>query len=123
MSAPAYADPRTLFSTSVPKLWNAAPPRSVFGDVVLVVFLLAQCLDGVFTYVGIVTYGRSIEANPLMLALMSHVGHGVALMTAKSVAGLLGVGLHLRGIHLAVALLAAFYMVVAVVPWIAILFG
>jgi hypothetical protein len=43
-------------------------------------------------------------------------------MTAKIVAVLLGIGLHLRGTHVAVALLAAFYMAVAVLPWTVMLF-
>jgi hypothetical protein len=96
--------------------------RSVFGDVVLLVFLFAQCLDGVLTYVGVVTYGTAIEANPLIATMMAHLGHGLALMGAKTVAGLLGICLHLRQVHLVVALLAVFYVAVAVIPWMAILF-
>jgi hypothetical protein len=123
MSATAYADATTLPGTTVAKLWNSAVPRSVFGDLMLFLFLLAQCFDGVFTYVGVVSYGVTIEANPLIAALMAHMGHGVALVGAKSVAGLLGIGLHLRGVHSAVAALALFYLAVAVLPWIALLFG
>jgi uncharacterized membrane protein len=104
-------------------VWNHTGRRSIFGDVVLLVFLLAQCLDGVFTYVGVTTFGNTIEANPLIAALMAHFGHGYALVGAKSVAGLLGIGLHVRQVHGAVALLAAFYLLVAILPWMAILFG
>ena len=95
----------------------------MFGDLMLCVFLLAQCFDGVFTYVGVVSYGVSIEGNPLIAGLMAHVGHGMALLAAKSMAGLLGIALHMRGIHKAVAALALFYLAVAVLPWMAILFG
>jgi len=123
MAATAYADARTLFGTSVPKVWNAVSSRSRFGDVVVIVFLLSQCLDGVFTYVGVLTYGTGIEANPLIAAMMSHFGHGVALMGAKTLAALLGILLHIRQVHVAVALLAGFYLLVAVLPWIGILFG
>lgn len=123
MSSPAYADPGTLFGTSLPKVWNTADRRRSLGDLALLLFLVAQCLDGVFTYVGVVTYGRAIEANPLMLALMAHLGHGFALMGAKATAGVLGIGLHMRRAHLAVGLLALFYLVVAVLPWVSILFG
>lgn len=122
MAATAYADARTLFGTPVPKLWNSAARRSTFGDLVLILFLVAQCLDGVFTYVGVITFGSGIEANPIILALMSHMGHGMALMSAKTLAATLGIVLHLRQVHLAVALLAGFYMLVAVLPWMAILF-
>lgn len=123
MSATAYADARTLFGTSLPKLWNNPSRRSTFGDVALILFLLAQCLDGVFTYVGVVSFGTAAEANPLIVALMAHLGHGFALMSAKALAATFGIVLHLREVHVAVALLAGFYLVVAVLPWIAILFG
>lgn len=83
---------------------------------------MAQCLDGVLTYVGVVTYGTTIEANPIIATLMAHFGHGVALMAAKIVAGLLGICLHVRQVHVAVAVLAVFYVTVAVIPWMAILF-
>jgi hypothetical protein len=53
---------------------------------------------------------------------MLHLGHGTALMMAKLVAAVLGIGLHLRGTHGAVALLAAFYVTTAVLPWALILF-
>lgn len=122
MAFPAYAGPAPFTERTAPKLWNTAA-RSVFGDLMLCLFLLAQCLDGVFTYVGVVSYGVTIEANPLIAGLMAHLGHGMALLAAKSIAGLLGIALHLRGIHAAVAALALFYLGVAVFPWIAILFG
>jgi hypothetical protein len=122
MTGTAYAAPVACAETTLPKLWNPGA-RSVFGDVVLFSFLLAQCLDGVFTYVGVVSYGATIEANPLIASLMVYLGHGAALLSAKSVAGLLGIALHLRGVHRAVAALTLFYVAVAVLPWIAILFG
>lgn len=122
MATAAYALPATFSGTAAPKLWNFPAQRSLFGDCVLLVFLLAQCLDGVFTYVGVKTYGIGIEANPLIAAMMSYVGHGPALMGAKSIAGLLGIGLHLRQVHSAVAALALFYLAVAVFPWVTILF-
>jgi hypothetical protein len=123
MSTTGYADATTSFGTAIPKIWSASPRRSLFGDFVLVAFLIAQVLDGVFTYMGVMTFGTAAEANPLIGALMLHLGHVPALMTAKVVAGFLGIGLHLRGTHGAVALLASFYMTAAVVPWALILFG
>jgi hypothetical protein len=97
--------------------------RSLFGDVVVIVFLLAQCFDGVFTYVGVLMFGMSIEANPLIAMLMGAFGHGVALTGAKLLAAALGICLHLRQIHGAVAVLAGFYLVIAIVPWMVILFA
>ena len=93
-----------------------------FGNLVVIAFLIAQACDGVLTYVGVSLYGPAIEGNPLLGWLMDSMGHGVALATAKGVAGALGIGLHLAGVHRVVAALAAFYLVVAVAPWMAILF-
>ena len=123
MSTTVRADTGAVFGTRVPKLWKPPPHRSRFGDAVLVAFLLTQLLDGTFTYIGVMAFGLSVEANPLMAAMMRHLGHGPALMTAKIVAGSLGIGLHLRGTHVAVALLAVFYAGAAVLPWVLILFG
>ena len=119
----AYADPRAVFGTAVPQVRRAQPHRSLFGIVVLIAFLLAQVLDGAFTYIGVRAFGISVEANPLLAVLMTHLGHGPALMTAKFVAASLGIGLHLRGTHVAVALLAVFYIAAAVLPWTLMLFS
>ena len=120
----AYADADLLGSrTAAPGPWASSVRPSLFGDIILVVFLLAQCFDGVFTYVGVLSFGVSIEANPLIAAMMSTFGHGVALAAAKSMAAALGICLHLRQVHSAVAVLAAFYIIVAIVPWAMILFA
>src|SRR5689334_2873916 len=118
----AYADAQSVFGTAVPKVWSAPPRPSLFGDVVLVVFLLSQVFDGAFTYLGVMTFGTRIEANPLIAVLTTHLGHGAALTAAKIIAASLGIGLHVRGVHAAVAVLAVFYVAVAVLPWDIILF-
>jgi uncharacterized membrane protein len=123
-STAGYADPGILLNrTSTARTWTSGARPSLFGDVVVIVFLLAQCFDGVFTYVGVRSFGLSIEANPLIATLMNTFGHGVALTGAKMIAAALGICLHLRQIHSAVAVLAGFYVVVAIVPWVMILFG
>jgi hypothetical protein len=94
-----------------------------FGNFVLVAFLLAQAFDGVFTYVGVRVYGTPIEGNPLLGWMMTAMGQGLALAAAKSVAGAFGIALHLTAVHRIVAALALFYVAVAIVPWLAILFG
>jgi uncharacterized membrane protein len=96
--------------------------RSLFGDVVLVAFLLAQAFDGVLTYVGVSTYGVRMEGNPLLGWLMATVGQGVALTAAKTTAGAFGIALHLTSVHRVVAILTAFYVAAAVLPWIGILY-
>lgn len=105
------------------KLGRAATARrSLFGDIAVVAFLIAQASDGVLTYVGVRTYGVHIEGNPLLGWLMASVGQGVALAAAKAAAGAFGIVLHLTSVHRVVALLTAFYFAAAVLPWIRILF-
>ena len=41
-------------------------PKSRFGDLMVVGFVLMQCLDAAFTYVGVSIWGPAIEANPLI---------------------------------------------------------
>jgi hypothetical protein len=96
--------------------------RSLFGDVALVLFLLTQAGDGVLTYIGVSTFGHGIEANPLIVWLMGSLGDGAGLATAKIAAAVFGIALHLSAVHKTVALLAAFYIVAAIGPWLAVLF-
>ena len=117
-----YADPITLFGRPVPRLGPSPLNPSLFGDIAVVAFLVSQILDGIFTYIGVTTYGIGIEANPLIAELMTQLGHGPGLFSAKLLAAVLGICLHLRAIHRAVAVLAAFYLTVAVAPWALILF-
>ena len=83
---------------------------------------MTQCLDGLFTYVGIGLYGPSIEGNPLLAGLMHELGHVPALAVAKICAAALGVALHALQVYGAVALLTAFYLLAAILPWSIILF-
>ena len=94
----------------------------LFGDLAVVVFLLAQVSDGVLTYIGVSTYGVAIEGNPLITWLMESMGEGPGLAAAKVAAGLFGMALHIAGVHKAVATLAGFYVVVAIGPWVTILY-
>ena len=94
----------------------------LFGDLAVVVFLLAQVSDGVLTYIGVATYGLAIEGNPLIAWLMEVMGEGPGLATAKVTAGIFGMALHIAGVHKAVATLAGFYVVVAICPWVTILY-
>jgi hypothetical protein len=101
---------------------SARSSGRLFGDVAVIVFLLAQASDGVLTYIGVSLYGHGIEGNPLIAWLMAEMGHGPALATAKLTAGGFGIALHLSAVHKAVAALAGFYVVVAIIPWVTILF-
>jgi uncharacterized membrane protein len=101
---------------------RGATRRDRFGDVALVIFLLAQAFDGVLTYVGVSTYGIRMEGNPFIGWLMASMGQAAGLATAKVAAGFFGIALHLSAVHKTVAVLAVFYVAVAVLPWVAILF-
>jgi hypothetical protein len=104
-------------------LWKQwAPPRSTFGDWAIILFLIVQGLDGLLTYHGVVAYGPSVEANPFVASMMQGLGWGTGLMTAKIVAGSLGIALHVRRVHGMLALLTGIYLAVAILPWTAILF-
>ena len=94
---------------------------SLFGDSVILLFLLAQAADGCLTYVGVSTLGLHIESNPLLLALMSPFGLGTAVASAKVLASVLGVSLHRLGVHWALATLTGIYLCAAVLPWFCIL--
>jgi hypothetical protein len=93
-----------------------------FGNWAIVLFLVMQGLDGVFTYVGLTVYGPSIEANPLLGWLMHAFGPGPALAGAKLTAAGLGIILHLVAVHRAVALLTVLYACAAILPWTHLLF-
>jgi uncharacterized membrane protein len=92
------------------------------ANAAVVLFLIAQACDGVFTYIGVSVYGPAIEGNPVVGWLMGAMGQGMALATTKMTAGAFGIALHLCAVHKVVAALAGFYVIVAILPWIAILF-
>ena len=94
-----------------------ATTESRFGDIALVGFVLVQALDGVLTYLGVHIWGPSIEANPLISSAVSFGGVGFGLGAAKLVAIGFGMILHLRRVHVVVALLTAFYVAAAIIPW------
>ena len=93
-----------------------------FGNIVVIVFFLVQYLDGFYTYAGFTIWGLGIEANPLIRAAAAHVGPGAGLFLAKLTAIGFGILLHLRGVHHVIAMLTAFYLILSIVPWTALLF-
>jgi len=120
MAALTCSTPAILFGSPLPKV---SKPRLLgFGEIALVVFLFAQFTDGLFTYLGVSAFGLGVEANPIVVSLMTHLGHGPGLVSAKMLAAVLGVCLYQRRIHGAVAALAGFYLTVAIAPWAVLLF-
>jgi hypothetical protein len=92
-------------------------PYSRFGDIAVITFMVVQALDGVLTYLGVHIWGPAVEANPLISSAVSFAGVGTGVAMAKLFAVGLGMILHLRRVHGVVALLTAFYLAVAIVPW------
>jgi Domain of unknown function (DUF5658) len=95
-------------------------PRCTFGDIAVLSFLLVQCLDGAFTYLGVRIWGPGIEANPLVSSAVATAGLGLGLAAAKMVAIGFGIVLHLFRVHNLVALLTAIYIAAAIIPWTAL---
>ena len=115
-------DARLRHRDAVPPISRFLQRERLFGEAAIVAFLIVQVLDGTLTYLGILTFGRGIEGNPLLIWLMEHVGEGTALTSAKVLAGALGIALHLRAVDTIVALLTAVYIAAAIVPWTSLLF-
>jgi hypothetical protein len=99
-----------------------ADRRVLAGDIIIIGFLVTQVLDGTLTYLGVLNFGRHIEANPLLAWLMACLGDGPALAAAKIIAIGFGAFLHLTAVHRAVAALTALYLAFAIVPWTRLLF-
>ena len=94
--------------------------RSFFGDAMVISFVIVQAFDGVFTYLGVRTWGPGIEANPIVSSAVAVMGLLTGLAAVKIFAVSLGILLHLRRVHMLVALLNGIYLAVAIVPWAAI---
>jgi hypothetical protein len=101
---------------------NSSQGARLFGDLVIILFLGSQILDGAFTYIGLQVFGPSIEANPLIAWLIGHLGPAGALALAKAGAIVAGVFLHLSDVHRIVATLTGFYLLAAIGPWTHLLF-
>jgi hypothetical protein len=86
----------------------------------LLLFLVAQACDGVFTYTAVHAYGLAAEGNVLIATWMGLVGPAPAIFGAKTVAGACGVLLYVRGVHRTLALLTGLYALGAVGPWLMI---
>lgn len=93
-----------------------------FGNLVIVLFLCAQVLDGVFTYMGIRAFGHGVEANPLIAWLIVTMGPVGALASAKAAAIVAGAFLHLADVHGVIAALTGIYLLLAIGPWTHLLF-
>ncbi len=100
------------------KFWHRDLTR---GEIAIMAFFLVQALDAAFTYWGLAAFGHDIEGNPLLAGLMLSIGEGPALASAKLTAAGCGMILHLTHVHRIVAVLTAFYVCAAILPWMYVL--
>jgi hypothetical protein len=91
-----------------------------FGNLVIILFVVAQVLDALLTYLGL-TIGIS-EGNPLVAYSLRHAGVGPGLTIAKLVAVACSMGLHLLGLHRILAMLTVMYLSLAILPWTYLLY-
>jgi hypothetical protein len=85
---------------------------------VLLLFLVAQIADGVFTYVAVTALGPGVERNFVLAIWMAIVGPAPTLLVAKGLAVAGGVLVYRHGLHTVLAGLTVMYAVIAVGPWI-----
>jgi hypothetical protein len=90
----------------------------VASRVMLLLFLTAQGLDGLFTYTAVHAYGLHAEGNVLIATWIALVGPAAALCGAKTIAGACGVLLYARGMHRTLSLLTVLYAFGAIGPWL-----
>lgn len=95
--------------------------RDWFGNVIVVMFLIAQLLDFIFTYLGVAAFGVR-EGNPLLEHSMRAMGLGTSLAIAKLVAVAGASTLHLLAFHRLLASLTIIYLALAILPWTWVLF-
>jgi hypothetical protein len=86
---------------------------------VLLLFLVAQLWDGIFTWVAVDAHGVSAEGNVVLATWMVLVGPATTLVAAKLLAAAGGIFLYVRGVHSVLAGLTALYAVGAIGPWLA----
>jgi hypothetical protein len=91
------------------------------ATIVFAVFLTAQVLDGLLTYIGVSLLGVEVEANVLLARSMAAIGTPGTLIAAKVVACVCGYVLYRTAWHRPLAITAGLYLGVAVVPWLGIL--
>lgn len=96
-------------------------PQRAARQLIIVLFLLTQVLDGLLTYVGVSTFGITAEGNPLLAWLMSSVGEVEALAIAKLVASGCGIALYVLAVDRVIVVLTILYMAAAIVPWTLVL--
>lgn len=89
----------------------------LFGNAMLLAFFVVQVLDGVLTYLGVVTYGVEVEGNPIVAWYIAELGAGLAIPATKGFAAVCAATLHYYSRHRTLGLLTILYLTAAVWPW------
>ncbi len=93
------------------------PGGESLAEMIWIAFVAMQALDGTMTFVGMQTFGLSVEAKPLIAWYVSMLGPALALLAVKLFAVGCGVALYLTARHKTIAVLALAYLLAAVGPW------
>ena len=91
------------------------------ATIVFAVFLTAQVLDGLLTYIGVSVLGIEVEANVLLATSMEAIGTPSTLIVAKLIACGCGYILYRTAWYRPLAITAGLYVGVAVVPWLGVM--
>ncbi|MCC7033151.1 MAG: hypothetical protein IT179_10000 [Acidobacteria bacterium] len=86
---------------------------------VLLLFLVAQMWDGIFTWVAVDAHGVAAEGNAILAGWMVLIGPAPTLLAAKLGAAAGGILLYAHGVHRALAGLTVLYAAGAIGPWMA----
>jgi hypothetical protein len=97
--------------------------RTLFGKAVMLVFVLTQVADGLFTYFGIKMFGAAIEGNPLVAWYVTAYGAGVCGRGREGPGAGVWSGAALRAMHRTIGALTIIYLTAAVWPWFQIFTG
>jgi hypothetical protein len=97
---------------------SAARPAVAITRLVLLLFLVAQVCDGVFTYVAVHALGIGAEGNRLLAVAMTSLGPLPTLIAAKCLAAAAGVLLYVRHWHGTLAIVTVLYAIAALGPWL-----
>ncbi len=111
--------PVAITGFSRPRLF--ASRRLSAAEIVWLVFVIVQALDGAMSYVGVSLHGPSIEANPLVGWYLAAFGPAVGFTAAKLFAVTCGAVLYITARHQWVAILTIVYILFAVGPWVHVL--
>jgi hypothetical protein len=105
------------------RLWQLDIDMRPSPRLILLLFLLAQVVDGLLTYTAVAVLGVVGEGNLLLASAMHVAGAGPALVGAKTLAAACGLLLYSRGFYGVLGALTGLYMLLAITPWLVVFHG